>query len=89
LLTKPLRDCLKQNSSFQWSANEENIWNRLKEDLCKVPVLQYYNPNREIMLLVDASQFGVGAVLLENNLPIAYASKALTEVQSRWAQIEK
>lgn len=61
----------------------------MKEDLCKVPVLQYYNPNKEIMLSVDASQFGVGAVLLQNNLPVAYASKSLTEVQSRWAQIEK
>lgn len=87
--TKPLRDFLKQNSSFQWSINEENMWNRVKEDLCKVPVLQYYNPNKEIILSVDASQYGVGAVLLQDNLPVAYASKALTEVQSRWAQIEK
>ncbi|VVC40884.1 Reverse transcriptase domain [Cinara cedri] len=53
--TKPLRDFLKQSSSFQWSLNVENIWNKLKEDLSRVPVLQYYNPNKEIMLSVDAS----------------------------------
>jgi len=33
------------------------------------------------MLSVDASQYGVGAVLLQDNLPVAYASKALTEIQ--------
>jgi len=41
------------------------------------------------MLSVDASQYRVGAVLPQDNLPVAYASKALSEIQSRWAQIEK
>ena len=42
-----------------------------------------------VTLSVDASQNGLGAVLLQENLPIAYASKALTEIECRYAQIEK
>ncbi|RVE44459.1 hypothetical protein evm_010863 [Chilo suppressalis] len=38
---------------------------------------------------VDASSNGVGAVLLQDGYPIAYASKAFTDTQKAWAQIEK
>ena len=37
----------------------------------------------------DSSQSGLGAALMQNRHPIAYASRALTEVESRYAQIEK
>ena len=37
----------------------------------------------------DSSQIGLGAALMKNGHPIAYASRALTETQSRYRQIEK
>ena len=37
----------------------------------------------------DSSQIGLGAALMQNGHPIAYASRALTETQSRYGQIEK
>ena len=41
------------------------------------------------MIPVDASSKGLGAVLLQNQQPVAFASRALTETQSRYAQIER
>lgn len=41
------------------------------------------------MFSVDRSQNGLGTALLQNVLPVAYASKALNESQHRFPQIEK
>ena len=57
--------------------------------ITKAPVLKYFNPKRPIKLSVDASSKGLGAVLLQDNHPIAYASKAFTTCQQNYAQIEK
>ena len=40
-------------------------------------------------LSVDASSKGLGAVLLQGGQPVAYSSKALTDTEQRYAQIEK
>lgn len=53
------------------------------------PVLRYYNLQEEVTLQCDASQFGLGAALLQNGQPVAYASRALTDTETRYAQIEK
>ncbi|KAI0230692.1 Retrovirus-related Pol polyprotein from transposon 17.6 [Lamellibrachia satsuma] len=41
------------------------------------------------ILTCDASQHGLGAACLQNGRPVAYASRALTETETRYAQIEK
>ena len=63
----------------------QKIKNQISEDVC----LRYFETTKEFVLWVDASQVGLGAVLLQNGKSVAYASKALTPAGMRHANIER
>ena len=52
------------------------------------PFLAYYNPNKPTILQTNASCKGLGACLLQNEKPVYFASKALTEMQKGYVAIE-
>jgi len=49
----------------------------------------YHDPRKPLTSSVDASSKGLGAVLFQDEKPLAYASRALTPAQQHYAQIEK
>ena len=53
------------------------------------PVLPYYDETKPIVLTVDSGSKGLGAAIVQDGKPIAYASSALSETQQRYSQIEK
>lgn len=87
--TTKLRELLNKKVLFVWDENHTKSFNNIKQALTTTPVLQYFDANKPITLSVDASQNGLGATLLQNNLPVSYSSRALTETEKGYAQIEK
>lgn len=65
----------------------------LKEELTRPTVLSLYDPSLPAKISADASSYGVGAVLLQQTngdwKPVAYACRAMSEAEKRYAQIEK
>ena len=90
-VTAPLRELLKKENEFQWEQQQESSFQCAKDLLTQEPgpVLAYFDETKEVVLQVDASQSGLGAALLQEGKPVAYASKSLTDTEQRWAQIEK
>lgn len=84
-----LRELLKNDVQWHWSAIHDNEFENLKKEITKAPVLTYFNKSKKLVLSVDASKFAVGATILHGGQPIAYASGSLTESQKNYAQIEK
>ena len=61
----------------------------IKRIITRDPVLKYYDVNADVVVQVDASCHGLGACLMQNGQPVAYASRALNETEKNYAQIEK
>lgn len=88
-VTSPLRQLLSNKVEFAWHHEQEEAFQNLKELVCKAPVLKYYNSTEPLCISVDASSYGLGAVALQKDRPLAYCSTSLTDTQRRYAQIEK
>lgn len=87
--TAPLRELIKKDSIFDWKLKQEKAFNDLKDSLCKSPCLKFFDPNQPVTISVDSSKSGMGAVLMQEGRPCAHASRALTDPQTRYSQIEK
>lgn len=84
-----LRKLLKVNVPWHWNESLEAEFQKLKKLICEAPVLRYFDPKKPVKLSVDSSSTALGAVIMQEDLPIAYASSTLSDCQTRWAQIEK
>lgn len=90
-INAPLRQLLKHDSEFVWDANHNRAFQQMKDLITQQPgpVLSYFDPQKELRLQVDASKSGLGAVMLQDDKPVAYASKSLNSTEENYAQIEK
>jgi len=86
---QPLHNLIKHNVKCTWSEAQENSFNEVKKLVTNAPVLAYYDANKPLMLENIASEYGIGSTLLQDGRPIAFASRVLTDTESRYAQIEK
>ena len=86
----PLKQLEEKNFfQFQWNKTYDKVHSESIQLLYKAPVLTCFDSSKDITIQCDASQNGEGSCLMEDEKPIAYASKALTDTQLRWTQIEK
>lgn len=87
--TSVLHQLLEKDSLWEWTQNHQQAIDQIKIAVTNTPVLQFFDRNKAVKISVDASSKGLGAVLLQDELPVAYASKSLTPTQQNYAQIEK
>ena len=88
--TTPLRDLIKKDNEFVWDDQVHGqCLSEIKQTLTQAPVLKFFDPDLPTVLQCDASQSGLGACLLQQGHPIAYASRSLTPTEAQYAQIEK
>ena len=79
--TAPLRELLKKDSEFIWNTSYQEAFDRIKELVCKDTTLRYSDIRKPVTIQVDTSGKGLGAALLQEGHPVAFASKALTPTE--------
>ncbi|KAD3640471.1 hypothetical protein E3N88_29694 [Mikania micrantha] len=74
ILARPLTNLTKKDG-FKWTDNEAAAFERLKQALVSAPVLRLPDFSVPFTIECDASSQGVGAILIQNDHPVAYFSK--------------
>ncbi|XP_055615373.1 uncharacterized protein K02A2.6-like [Toxorhynchites rutilus septentrionalis] len=90
----PINNLLKNKTPFVWSSHCERAFKWVKEQMQSDNVLVHYDTTLPLILAVDASPYGVGAVLSHIYLdgsehPIQYASQTLNSTQQNYTQVDK
>jgi len=88
-LTEPLRTLQKTDVEWTWTSTHQQAFYAIKAKIACAPVLRYFDPSKPVMIQTDSSSTGLGSCLMQDGLPVAYASRDLTDTEQRWAQIEK
>ncbi|GJU96916.1 putative nucleotidyltransferase, ribonuclease H [Tanacetum coccineum] len=77
LISKPLTKLTQKNKKYEWGKEEEEAFQTLKQKLCSAPILALPEGTEDFMVYCDASLKGYGAVLMQREKVIAYASRQL------------
>ncbi|UYV67652.1 K02A2.6-like [Cordylochernes scorpioides] len=91
---QPLNSLLSTKNEWVWDEPQKKSFNLLKQELVSRPNLALFDPSRTTIVSADASSFGLGGVLRQEQpdgslKPIAYVSRTLSETEKRYSQIEK
>ena len=92
-ITIPLYVLSSTAVEWKWAEKEENTFKMLKAALINLPCLRVLTPNDQIILETDASDYAIGAMLMQeadgNMHPIGYFSKKLSLAQINYTIHEK
>ncbi|GKA95251.1 putative reverse transcriptase domain-containing protein [Tanacetum coccineum] len=76
-IAKPMTKLTQKSVKFNWGEKEETAFQTLKQNLCNAPILALPEGSENFVVYCDASHKGLGAVLMQKEKVIAYASRQL------------
>lgn len=94
-IAAPLTDLTRKGTpnNIHWEEAQENAYTTLKDMLCREPILKLPDHSKPYILRTDASDYGLGVVLLQKHgeifYPICYASKKLSDREKKYHIMEK
>ena len=87
-LELPIRELAKEKVAFNWGPEHQAAFKLVKKQIAVAGILAYYDPKKTTVLQTDASINGLDYCLLQDEKPVYFASKALTEAQRGYVAIE-
>lgn len=92
-IAEPLTRLTKEDTPFVWLGEQEDAFNELRKCLQSHPVLAHFDEEAETDIHTDASNLGLGAVLIQwqngQERVIAYASRTLSKAEMNYSATEK
>ncbi len=101
-IAQPLVALTKKHARFKWDENCQTAFEVLKQELTRVPLLSFPDPNKPYILYTDSSDTCIGACLVQetdepveiipgvkNEKPVYFLSHKLSDTQCRYSILEK
>nr|GFB48331.1 putative reverse transcriptase domain-containing protein [Tanacetum cinerariifolium] len=76
-IAKPMTKLTQRKVKFEWDDKQEAAFQLLKKKLCSAPILALPEGSEDFIVYCDASNKGLGAVLMQREKVISYASRQL------------
>ena len=88
-LSEPLRRLCKSGVEWAWESEQQDAFKAIKQVIMTLPVLAYFDKTKKHTIQCNASKKGLSAVLLQEYKPVMYVSRALTETEQSYSNIER
>jgi hypothetical protein len=85
----PLTRLTSKDVPFQWTDVKQQSFDKIKSVVCHKVLLSYPDFNKPFHIHTDASHYQLGAVISQNNCPIAFYSRKLQPAQVRYTTTER
>ena len=85
----PLTNQSSGKSPLNWTKECQTAFDTIKAILAKDVFVRYPDHNEPFHIYTDASDLQLGAVITQNNKPVAYLSRKLNSAQRNYMTIEK
>ena len=89
IVSEPLRRLTKKDADWVWAFEQDAAFSSLKNLLVEDACAAYFDVKKATSLIVDASPTGLGSILIQDDRAIAFASRSLSDVESRYSQTER
>jgi len=85
----PLTKLCSKKAKFVWKEEQQKAFDTMKKILSRETLLAYPNFNKPFVIHTDASHTQLGAVISQDNRPIAFYSRKLNDAQTRYTTTER
>ena len=88
-VSRPWRDLLKEGVEYMWSPEAGKAFTIIKCSITTAPILSYFDLKKDTIIQSDEILNRLSCSLIQDEKPVCYASRYLTNAETRYSNIER